>query len=45
MAEEKVPRQHKAVVYDEPGKLSTKIVMVDTPAPGAGEVLVRLLVI
>ncbi|KAI4209441.1 MAG: hypothetical protein LQ351_007627 [Letrouitia transgressa] len=39
MAEEKVPRQHKAVVYDEPGKLSTKIVMVDTPAPGAGEVL------
>lgn len=37
-----IPKQHRACVYDEPGKVSTKIEMVDTPEPGPGEVLVKL---
>jgi propanol-preferring alcohol dehydrogenase len=37
-----VPKQHKAVVYDKPGTVSTKVAWVDTPEPGAGEVLIRL---
>lgn len=42
MAEPVIPKQHKAVVYDKPGTISTKIVMVDTPEPGIGEVLIHL---
>lgn len=38
----KIPTQHKAVVYDKPGDVSTKIVTVDTPEPGPGEVLINL---
>jgi propanol-preferring alcohol dehydrogenase len=37
-----IPKKHKAAIYDKPGTLSTKVVEVDTPEPGAGEVLVRL---
>ncbi|KAF4454147.1 putative ADH3-alcohol dehydrogenase III [Fusarium austroafricanum] len=37
-----IPKQHKAVIYDKPGFISTKVVSVDTPDPGAGEVLINL---
>lgn len=37
-----IPKKYKAVVYDNPGTISTKLVELDTPEPGAGEVLVRL---
>lgn len=37
-----IPKKYKAVVYDKPGTISTKIEELDTPEPGAGEVLVRL---
>jgi propanol-preferring alcohol dehydrogenase len=39
-----VPKTYKAAVYDEPGKISTKIVELDTPEPGYGQVLVNLYV-
>ncbi|TPX11476.1 uncharacterized protein E0L32_007895 [Thyridium curvatum] len=38
----KVPSNHKAAVYDKPGTISTKIITVDTPEPGPGEVLIKL---
>lgn len=37
-----IPKKFKAVVYDKPGTISTKIEEHDTPEPAAGEVLVRL---
>lgn len=37
-----IPKKHKAAVYDKPGTLSTKVIDVDTPEPGQGEVLIRL---
>ena len=40
-----IPKKYKAVVYDKPGTISTKVEELDTPEPGAGEVLVRLLVL
>lgn len=42
MALPKLPKKHKAVIYDEPGTLSTKIEFRDTPDPGHGEVLINL---
>jgi len=39
-----LPKTYKALVYDEPGKISTKIVDLDMPEPGAGEVLINLCV-
>ena len=42
MATAEVPSKHKAIVYDDPGKISTKIEEIDTPKPGVGEVLVHL---
>lgn len=39
-----LPKTYKALVYDEPGKISTKIVDLDMPEPGAGEVLINLFV-
>ncbi|RMZ92640.1 hypothetical protein DV736_g100, partial [Chaetothyriales sp. CBS 134916] len=42
MAAAEVPTHHKAIVYDEPGKISTKIEEIETPKPSFGEVLVRL---
>ena len=37
-----LPKTYKGVIYDEPGKVSTKVVDLDMPEPGAGEVLVNL---
>jgi propanol-preferring alcohol dehydrogenase len=37
-----IPKKYKAVVYDKPGTISTKVEELDTPEPGAGDVLVRL---
>lgn len=42
MSAPEIPKKHKAVIYDEPGKVSTKVVEVDTPEPGPGEVLINL---
>lgn len=39
------PAQHtrgKACVYDKPGNISIKVVEIDTPKPGPGEVLIRM---
>lgn len=40
-----LPRTYKACVYDEPGKISTKVVDLDMPEPGSGEVLINLSVL
>lgn len=37
-----IPKKYKAVVYDEPGKVSTKVVELDMPEPGPGQVLINL---
>ncbi|KAL4893146.1 chaperonin 10-like protein [Aspergillus ambiguus] len=37
-----IPKTHKAVVYDKPGEVSTGIVDIITPAPGPGQVLVKI---
>ncbi|KAI4128167.1 MAG: hypothetical protein LQ338_002869 [Usnochroma carphineum] len=37
-----IPKRYKAAVYDDPGKISTKIETLDTPEPGPGEVLLKL---
>jgi propanol-preferring alcohol dehydrogenase len=37
-----IPEKYKAIVYDKPGTISTKIVELDTPEPGPGDVLVHL---
>lgn len=42
MASVEVPSKHKAIVYDKPGSISTKIEEIDTPKPGVGEVLIHL---
>ncbi|KAL1968495.1 hypothetical protein VTN77DRAFT_1705 [Rasamsonia byssochlamydoides] len=40
--EPEIPQKYKAVVYDRPGTISTKVVELDVPEPGNGEVLIRL---
>lgn len=42
MATSEIPQKQKAVVYDQPGTVSTKVVELDVPEPGAGEVLINL---
>ncbi|KAI9761637.1 MAG: hypothetical protein M4579_000871 [Chaenotheca gracillima] len=42
MASPTIPKTYKALVYDQPGTISTKIEDHDTPEPGPGEVLVNL---
>ena len=37
-----IPKQYKACVYNDPGKISTKVETLDTPEPGPGECLVHL---
>lgn len=37
-----IPKKHMGCIYDKPGTISTKVVELDTPEPGPGEVLVRL---
>jgi len=41
-ADVQIPKTYKAVIYDEPGKISTKIEKLNTPEPGPGEVLINL---
>lgn len=45
MGSVEVPKKYKALVYDNPGTISTKIEELDTPEPGTGEVLVNLYVL
>jgi propanol-preferring alcohol dehydrogenase len=45
MASTELPKKYKAAVYDKPGTISTKIVELDMPEPGPGEVLIHLYVI
>lgn len=40
-----LPKTYKACVYDQPGKISTKVVDLDMPEPGPGEVLINLSVL
>lgn len=42
MTSQELPKTFKGAVYDEPGKISTKIVDLDMPEPGPGEVLINL---
>ncbi|KAJ5717432.1 hypothetical protein N7488_003078 [Penicillium malachiteum] len=37
-----IPTKQKAVIFDQPGTISTKVVELDVPEPGAGEVLINL---
>jgi len=37
-----IPKTYKAMVYDKPGSISTKLEELETPEPGPGDVLVRL---
>jgi propanol-preferring alcohol dehydrogenase len=37
-----IPKKYKAIVYDKPGSISTKIEELETPEPGPGDVLIRL---
>jgi propanol-preferring alcohol dehydrogenase len=37
-----IPTKQKAAIYDQPGTISTKVVEIDVPEPGAGEVLINL---
>lgn len=37
-----VPVSHKAAIFSKPGTTETRIVQVETPEPGQGEVLIRL---
>lgn len=42
MAAPEIPKRQKAVVYDQPGTVSTKVVEIGVPEPAAGEVLINL---
>ncbi|KAJ5605333.1 hypothetical protein N7510_010487 [Penicillium lagena] len=42
MTAPKIPNIQKAVVYDKPGTISTKVVEIPVPEPGNGEVLINL---
>lgn len=44
MAAPDIPKKQKAAVFDQPGTVSTKVVDIDVPEPGAGEVLINLCV-
>jgi hypothetical protein len=37
-----IPKKYKAAIYDKPGSISTKVVELDMPEPGPGEVLINL---
>lgn len=37
-----IPATYKACVYDKPGSISTKVLELETPEPGPGDVLIRL---
>lgn len=40
-----LPQKYSAAVYDEPGKISVKVVEKDLPEPAAGDVLIKLCVL
>jgi hypothetical protein len=42
MAATEIPTKQKAIIYDNPGTVSTKVVELDVPEPGANEVLINL---
>jgi alcohol dehydrogenase, propanol-preferring len=42
MAAVQTPARHRAIFYDQPGQLGTKVVEVDTPKPGFGDVTVQM---
>ncbi|KAA8642103.1 hypothetical protein EYZ11_001226 [Aspergillus tanneri] len=42
MAEIEIPKKQKAVIYDNPGTISTRVVELDVPEPGVGQVLINL---
>lgn len=42
MTTPELPKKYKAIVYDKPGTISTKIEELDMPEPGPGEVLINL---
>ncbi|KAK4870735.1 hypothetical protein LT330_005083 [Penicillium expansum] len=42
MAAPEIPGKQKAVIYDQPGTVSTKVVELDVPEPSTGEVLINL---
>jgi hypothetical protein len=44
MASSDLPKKYKAIIYDKPGSISTKIEELDMPEPGPGEVLINLCV-
>jgi len=37
-----IPTHHRAIIYDNPGHVSTSVTTVPTPRPGVGEVLVKI---
>lgn len=37
-----IPQKYKAAIYDQPGQISTKVVELDVPEPGPGQILVNL---
>ena len=37
-----IPKQAKAIIYDNPGTVSTKVITTDVPEPGPGEILINL---
>jgi propanol-preferring alcohol dehydrogenase len=39
-----IPQKQKAAIYDQPGTISTRVVEIDVPEPGNGEILINLLV-
>jgi len=45
MSQDEIPKKYKACIYDKPGEISTKVVELDVPQPGPGEVLIRLYVL
>lgn len=44
MSTPEIPKKYKAIIYDQPGQVSTKVVELDTPEPGPGELLINLYV-
>ncbi|QGA20491.1 hypothetical protein EYB26_008195 [Talaromyces marneffei] len=42
MALTQTPARHRAIIYDQPGRLSTKVIEIDTPKPSFGDVLVQM---
>lgn len=37
-----LPNKYKAMIYDQPGSISTKMVELNMPEPAAGDVLIKL---